>query len=122
MDSLDNYLHYFYSWDLLQLEYFFAKGYCSRTTFGSLFVISHIYSMLSTRTCDVFMQRMMLVLKENSSAQVIPRRKENSYTTKHKYTTLIAQFLTNKASLVNSKEKTTSFLETECPSDIEQKR
>lgn len=121
MDPLENYLHYFYSWELLQLEHFWAKGCCSRKTCVSLFVISQIYSMLSTRTCYVFMQRMMLALKENSSAKVIPRKEENSYTTKHKGNTLRVGFSTNKASWVNSKEKTTSFLETEYPSDIEQK-
>lgn len=77
--------------------------------------------MLSIRTCDVFMQRMMPALKENSSAQVIPRKEENSYTTKHKGITVRVGFLTKQASCINSKENNTSFLETEYPSDIGQK-
>lgn len=86
-----------------------------------LFVVSQIYWMLSIRTCDVFMQRLMPALKENSSAQVIPRKEENSYTTKHTGIPVRVGFLTKQASCINSKENTTSFLETEYPSDIGQK-
>lgn len=64
----------------------------------------------------MFIQRLMFALKGNSSAQVISRQEENFYTIKKKGT-LREGFLT---SWVNSKEST-SFLETEYPSDNGQK-
>lgn len=67
------------------------------------------------------MQRMVVALKEISSVQGISRKEYDSYTTKHKVTTLRVGFLTNKASWINSKEKAAGILETEYPSNIGQK-
>lgn len=116
MDSLENYLHYFYRWGLLQSEHFCAKGCCSRTTRTLLFVISEICWMFSTRTCDMFLQRMMLALKESNSVQVTPRKQETLDITRHKGTTFRVGFSTKQAGWVNSKEKNISLLQKGYPS------